>query len=292
MRIDSLIVLLVSLLVSGAALPAQDEGVTLGHSDWSGTRLHFAARFEPPDAGAAKKIDSAVVTGQQDRQHRLILDRSQKRYFGYDLKMEPRGSGTFQLRIEPLNLTAKQLEEIGADSSWTRLGLPKYPLIPEVRVGDSVTIDLLVNPASGQKIVDYISLRRAIDQSVPSDFSLTDAVLEMDSPKVMVNGKPVDGSPFGGDLIGSVLWFYLAGHGEFVISMFPNPKLGFQKAGQVAGKTLTFSDGGVVYRLESNTRIAPGLGIYNVYVRHKAASRPGETFILGSADRPEFVVHE
>lgn len=289
MRIDSLLVLWIA-----AAMPllAQDEGVTLGHSDWAGVNLHFAARFQPPDAQASKRIDGAVVTGQQDRQHRLILDRSQKRYFGYDLKMEPRGSGTFQLRIEPLELTGKQLEEVGADASWTRLGLPRYPVIPEVRVGDSLTIDLLVNPATGQKIVDYISLRRSIDRSVPLDFSQSEAVLEMDSPKVTVNGRQVEGSPFGGDLTGSVLWFYLAGHGEFAISLFANPKLGFQKAGQVADRTLTFSEGGVEYRLESGKRIAPGLGVYNVYVRHKPASRPGETFILGSADRPEFVVHD
>ena len=56
--------------------------------------------------------------------------------------------------------------------------------------------------------------------------------------------------------------------------------------------TITFSDGGVLYRLESKTRIAPGLGEYNIYIHHSATTRPNETFLFGSADRPEYVIHE
>src|SRR5437016_2222205 len=75
MKTDRLLFLFVA---SVALLPAQDEGVTLGHSDWSGVRLHFAAKFEPADLSAEKRIDGAVVTGQGS-QHRLILDRAKKR---------------------------------------------------------------------------------------------------------------------------------------------------------------------------------------------------------------------
>ena len=159
--------------------------------------------------------------------------------------MEPRASSTFLLRIEPLNLTKKQSDGLAVDASWTKLGLSRYPVVPDVRVGDTVTIDLLVNPATGQKIVDYISLKRSIDQSVPQDFTLAEAVLEWNTPTVSINGKLAESSPPGGGTTGSVLWFYLPGRGEYVISLFPNPKLGFRKAGQVSDRTLTFSDGGV-----------------------------------------------
>jgi len=279
------------LWIAAAPLFAQEGHLSLGHEDWEGVRLHFSAMFEPPDPVAGKEIDSMLVVGESGG-HRLIFDRNQKRYFGYDVRMEPRASGTFLLRIEPLNLTKKQSDGLAVDASWTKLGLPRYPVVPDIRVGDTVTIDLLVNPATGQKIVDYISLKRSIDRSVPQDFSLAEVVLEWNNPSISVNGKPVESSPPGGGTTGSALWFYLPGHGEYVISLVPNPKLGFRKAGQVSDRILTFSDGGVMYRLESSSRIAPGLGVYNVYVRHSASSRPNGTFIFGSADRPEYLIHE
>ena len=48
------------------------------------------AHFEPPGPAGGKSIDGAVVTSPAG-QHRLILDRSRKRYFGYDLYMEHPG---------------------------------------------------------------------------------------------------------------------------------------------------------------------------------------------------------
>jgi hypothetical protein len=41
------------------------------------------------------------------------------------------------------------------DAGWTFLGLPKYPAIPNVKQGGTVALDLLVNAATGQKVVDY-----------------------------------------------------------------------------------------------------------------------------------------
>ena len=63
------------------------------------------------------------------------------------------------------------------DPSWTPIALLKYPLVPDVRAGDTVAIDLLENPTTGQKVVDYLVFKRsnataAAERSPLRDLSL------------------------------------------------------------------------------------------------------------------------
>ena len=67
-------------------------------------------------------------------------------------------------------------------------------MIPKVRVGDTVAIDLMVNSATGQKIVDYLTLRHTGTSAPvqPHDFSLADAELSVNEARVSINGKLVE----------------------------------------------------------------------------------------------------
>src|SRR5207245_5951183 len=107
----------------------------------------------------------------------------------------PGDSQVFQISIEPLSLTPGSLAASGIDSSWTRMELPKVNQnAASARVGDTLVIDLLVNPSTGQRIVDRISLRRSgLDGAIaegrtPRDFALTDLQLDFLEPHVFVNG--------------------------------------------------------------------------------------------------------
>ena len=107
--------------------------------------------------------------------------------FAYDLRAEPGADGnTIQIHIEPMKLSRPSLYTV--ESGWTLLELPKYPVIPTVKVGDTVALDLLVNPATGQKIVDYLTVARRADGEA-HDFTLADVEMTLNHPRVMVNGK-------------------------------------------------------------------------------------------------------
>jgi hypothetical protein len=200
------------------------------------------------------------------------------------------------VRIEPLNLSAQELREVQVDPSWAKLSLPNYPVIPEAKPGDTIAIDVLVNPSTGHKIVDSISfLRKTPDPDTPHDFAIAEAALEVTAPKIRINGVLVKGSESsGGGLAGPNLWFYVPGHGRYAMSLLPNQQYGFgrpQKSGQVAGQAMTFIDAGVTYHVESSSRIAPGLGTYNLYVSHNAVWQPGGTeakapFLWGAYSSP------
>jgi hypothetical protein len=246
---------------------------------------------EPPGENPRGPLPGGVIV-YQGRVHHIISDSANKRQFGYDLLVEPSPDGnTVQLRIEPVKPSNPPV--FSALPGWTLLELPKYPVIPKVRVGDTVALDLLVNPATGQKIVDYLTVVRRTEG--PShDFTLADVELTLMEPRVRLNGKLVETTDnFQGGISGTVVWLYLAGHGRFVLSLFPNEKLGFRKNGVTSFNTLTFREGAAEYRVDCNRAIAPGSQRYNLYVVHEPEWRPWRSedlFTVGSADQAELVV--
>ncbi len=180
---------------------------------WKGAEVHFDARLEPASAGSSTLPGGVVVEDQ--RVHRVMTDRSQKKYFGYDLLVEPRNEpGTYSVRIAPLSLTSQALEPLRlAEASWEKLSLPAYPLIPAVHLGESLAIDLLVNPSTGQKVIDYISLRpaaveRAHDTIPARDISLADINLDLDEPHVLVNGTSAAEGRRA--ISGAAVWLYFS----------------------------------------------------------------------------------
>src|SRR5258708_1843117 len=264
------------IALAATALWGQESKLSV---TWDGIEVRFVTRVEPPGENARKELPGLVIT-EADRVHHIITDSAHKRYFGYDLRLEPRGDGnSAQLRIEPFNFSHARADEFPIGPGWTLMAPPKYPVIPTLKTGDTVALDLLVNPATGQKIVDYLTLRRSGFESASSsggahDFSLADVELNLDRPRVRVNGKLAEATAnYQAGVSGAVVWLYVAGHGRFVVSLFPNGKLGFQKNGVTAADTLTFREGSTEYRVQCGSAVAPGSGPYNVYGSHEAAWR-------------------
>lgn len=69
-----------------------------------------------------------------------------------------------------------------------------------------------------------------------------------------------------GGSTGTVVWYSLEGLGTAVLSFSPQSAAGFEKAGQIQGKTLQFQIGSDIYKWDCSEPILPGDGIYNLYV--------------------------
>lgn len=282
-----------------AALCAQEGSLTVSSPVWQGVEVQFISKVEPPDGGVGRLPGG--VAPAADRAYRVIVDAAHKRFFGYNLYLEPlAGAQTVRLRFEPLTLPRLQMESFGIAEGWTQLTLPKYPAV-SARVGETAALDLLVNPASGRKIVDYLTLRRSglgggSAGGAARDLAVADLELKLDSPRVSVNGRLVEATAqFRGGITGNVVWLYLAGHGRFVISLFPPSVPGFDKSGVLGASSLTFRDGDAEYRVDCHTEIAPATGSYNLYVHHDAGWRPRGAdavapFLIGGADKVERLI--
>ncbi len=145
------------IALAATALWGQESKLSV---TWDGIEVRFVTRVEPPGENARKELPGLVIT-EADRVHHIITDSAHKRYFGYDLRLEPRGDGnSAQLRIEPLNLSHARADEFPIGPGWTLMAPPKYPVIPTLKMGGTVALDLLVNPATGQKVVVHSQLSR------------------------------------------------------------------------------------------------------------------------------------
>jgi hypothetical protein len=282
-------------------LGAQHTAVYINSPGWQGAQLGFVTKVEPP--GDDREALQGGVLGNVERPHRVIFDERHRRYFGYDLRLEPLADGkTLQLRIEPLTLSRAQAEENGIGAGWKLLVPAKYPAVPPLRMGETLALDLLVNPATGQKIVDYLTLRRSrfdvVAASVPPrDFKITDVELTLDRPRLFVNGKMVEASSkLDAGVSGGTVWFYLPGRGKFAISLFPVPGL-FWKSGTVAANVMTFRAQSSDYRVECRSPIAPGSELYNIYLHHEETWQPKGVeatmqFFIGGNRQTDFVVRQ
>jgi len=288
------------VLALGFSLPAlAQSGRLMGGSAGRGNVLFsYETRLEPPSPPLAGHIGGGVRGGISGMS-RWMTESSRHVYFGYDLDIEPlQQPNTYRVTFRPLSLSP---EKLGLENppAWTLLPLPGYPAPQTVHGGDIIALDLMTNPATGQKIVDYARIqnpqRPVYTAAGPArDFTAEDAELRLAEPRVTLNGKLLDATgDFGGGVSGALAWFYLADRGRYILSLVPRSHLGFQKAGEVRGTSLVFTLDGDTFRLESAARIAPGYAPYNLYVLHDPAWRPktpGESFLVGSADTAESLI--
>jgi hypothetical protein len=99
-----------------------------------------------------------------------------------------------------------------------------------------------------------------------------------------------------GEITGSAVWIYIPNRGRYILSLAPHPELGFRKAGEVRGTSLSFTLGADTILLNSARTVAPGDSPFNLYVLAESGWRPNYantdvgSFLMGAADRAELLV--
>jgi hypothetical protein len=280
MRISGL---LWTVLLAASAL-AQESGLTVTSPTWGGLIIRFQAKVEP--AGTAPQYLPGSVTPTAGGTQRFIRDAEHKRELGYDLRGKLEGES---LRITLAPLTTQSLVR---QAGWSFMSPPKLPAVPPMRAGDIARVDLLINHATGQKIVEYLTVERAaldparIAKEPPRDFTVDDVELDVNGPRVWVNGKLMESSAnFAGGIRAYTIWFFLPGEGTFVVALAPQAGHEFHKAGMMQGNTMTFRNGASEYRVECSSSIAPGSGIYNVYLHYEAGTHRNTEFSIGGTGK-------
>jgi hypothetical protein len=266
----------------------------------------FYSTFLEPDMPALGSMGGGTIGGEGTI-HRFMSDKRQRVYFGYDVTIENLTEPN-TYRITFSQLTPESLLDILIDggAGWTQLPAPDWggPAIRTIRAGEVLALDLLTNSATGQKIVDYITVkgpsfdpdwRFVYETGTPGDFRPEDAALDLMTPHITVT-TPQGAStiPTGLVMYGPAVWFYLPMHGRFILSLTPRPELGFVKAGEIRGTTLTFNIGNDTFNLVSAGRIAPGQRPFNLYVLHQPDWWPPDGNVSiwagGSAATPEELI--
>jgi hypothetical protein len=291
---------------------------------------HFQLRADPPSPRANVVAGYLPVARSPNQPfgigHRYFYDEDAHTYFGYDVVIQPdQQADTYRVTFYDLGIGPLDFSGLSSDALdptiWKKQALPAMPAPKVIKVSDTLDTGVFVDPATGQKLIDSmsivqmpqrISLSAAVQQmqfpfrnaqlpargAVPTvsgtarEFSVDDAEMRIQQARVIINGTPQD---FGGPTrmaSGSLVWFYLPHHGRYILSLSPRAELGFVKAGEVRGGRITFTVGNDRVQLESPATIAPGDAPYVLYVLHDAEWAPtalgqSESLLLGSVSAGE-----
>jgi hypothetical protein len=250
--------------------------------------------------------------------HRILLDSSRRIYVGYDAVVERlEEPNTYQVTFRRLTMSPEWAKRFLGDnpSLWTMVATPGWglPAPRKIYGGEVLALPLLTNPATRQTVTDYVTVQEPARnvrgfQQVPErrftfapgparDFKIEDAQLFLQAPRLSINGKldPTSTDRFG-DVSGAVVWFYTAGRGRFLLSLAPRPEMGFRKAGEVRGSSLSFVVGSDTFVLNGGDRMAPGQGPFSLYVLHEPGWKPAwrnadmSAFTMGATDRAESLI--
>jgi hypothetical protein len=275
--------------------------------------FHWETRISPASPPLAEGFGT-TTTDSMGVIHRVMLDRSGRTYFGYDVLIDVLPEvNTYKVTFKPLVMTSTLAQGWSMDrwSQWIPLSAPRFPAPQNVRGGEILELTLLTNSGTGQRIVDYLSVQeplRTVPQfsfqpppakrdfsyatGVPRDITASDVELRIRDPRLSVNGKQDPStSARTEEAAGSYIWIYIQDHGRFILSLSPHP--GFSKTGEVRGSSLIFMDGSDKYAISSASRIAPGQAAFNLYVLHQPDWKPTypfadlSAFNMGAEDRIE-----
>ncbi len=310
---------LISVLLSaGLLLPAfgQTGVIAEGTVPGKGFQFYWQSRLEPPSPPMANKPGyGSGVNDKTGNIYRVMIDRTNRIYSGYEVRVEPLAQrNDFRMTFQPLDLSPKVLESIHIDnpSTWTKRDIgaaaarPLYPFRdgPDiVHTLDVIAVDLLVNPETRQKIVDYVVLQEpnhtwsfdwpirrefAYPPGGARDFTVEDAGLKLVAPSLSINGRIEEADPHI-DLSGTTIWVYVQNRGRYLLSLVP--QTGFRKAGEVRGTSLTFASGADRFVIGSVSPIAPGDAPFNLYVMEQPGWKPPNAsgpprVMFGAADAP------
>ncbi len=283
-----------------------------------GFSIVFESKITPkPSENAEQRIRTINVLSSisgVNIVHRIFSDRENKVHFGYDLEIKKNEkTGKFVVTFKALSVNL-----FVSDSEAKKL--PKYPEPLEISEGDAISIDLLENPKTKAKIVDFIKVvltdpnspkdtaSRVIipdifssqvitrivtsKDSTPKDLAIDEIKMQTFGTNLSVNGKRIFEKK--SVAIGSNIYFYLKGKGRFILSPFPRAGFDFQKTGVIDDNKISFTMNGDNYEISSATPIMCFGGKWNLWVLYEPNYRPKneETMEEFGADKIENLVNQ
>jgi GWxTD domain-containing protein len=241
-------------------------------------------------------MTSAEAYFESNTIRRVFIDNGGSMYFGYALVVEPLAApGKFRVSVRPLS--PEDEAELRARKAFqTRTIHPNYnaegfarSAAPQViSDGDTFALDVLVNPKTGDKVTDFITvstdelqLRETSTHEVaPRDFTLEDVEMKMINYQLYIGGELVAGGKRSGATAGPVIWFHLSGRGRFIFSLKPQPGYDFQRLGTIERNKIKFTLNDERYEWVSDVPVVGAGGPWNLYVLHDPNYVP-DAFFLG-----------
>lgn len=237
--------------------------------------------------------------GSQDLVNRVVVDRANNIVFAYNLEASRGGRpDTVMIRIEPISAATEAVmlknSKAPGRPRFSGAHLPTVAGVrefPAVKIGETVTLDILYNPTSGEKIFDV--LRPIMTAPSPISVSVAPAreTISLKDIAMRVNGHAMS-SP-ASFIIGSVVRIDIPRLGTYVVAAYDphetSPNYGFAAIAQADGKTLSWAKGNDRVEITSSTKVLTRSGKGVLWVYHDPHYQP-DVVGLQSADTVEWLL--
>jgi hypothetical protein len=215
--------------------------------------------------------------GSQDLVNRVVLDRGNNILFAYNLEAS-RGTSpnTVRVRIAPLSPATEAL--ILKNKDRRRFAGSHLPTVAAVRdfadvkIGQAVTLDILYNPSTGEKVFDVLRPIPATRPGMSVTAVPSAETVSLKDVTIRINGHSVSCPP--SFAIGSAVRVDIPGHGTYVVAAYDPHQAGFTATAHAVGKTLFWGAGVDRVELTSMTNILTGPDKGTLWIFHDPHSRP------------------
>lgn len=261
--------LTIGVLAVACLAAAQPRGIW-DRSVWfdDGTVLEFYTQSTGPTASVS--TNGSIVLSALSGLHRVVLDKDDNLLFVYGVEARRDAlPQTFFVRIKPVD---RGLEVEGA-SMPKLFGKTPHPFptvaavreFPGVRLGDAIVLDILQNPATGEKIFDVIS---PVETAAARAAAGSD-LFNVANARVVVNGQSMNVTG-GTAAAGAGLAIRLPAKGSYYLSTEPSAKYSFRPAGKVEHDRLTIELGGDRIELAGQGNLLKNSAFRTIWVYKEA----------------------
>lgn len=238
-----------------------------------------------------------------DAVNRVVVDRANNVLFVYNVEAA-RGASpdTVRIRIEPISAATEtgMLKYYGAAAGRPRFTGAHFPTIAgvhefsAVKIGEAVTLDILSNPSTGEKIFDV--LRPVRIATAAGGMSVSPApgrepVISLNHIALRVNGRAVPAP--SSSIVGTAVRIDLPRVGTYVVATYDpreaSPAHRFSGIAHADGKTLAWVMGRDRVEITSSTNVLVPSGNEMLWVYHDPHYQP-DVVGLQAADTVEWLL--
>jgi hypothetical protein len=271
------------LALAGGTLSAQSADRVLAYFfDGTAVEIHSEATGSTP-LSSLGSIGIGPGVGKQDLVNRVVVDRDNNVLFAYNLEAA-RGASpdVVAIRIEPLSpATETGMLARRSDSRFPKVSGAHIPTVAAVRefaavkIGEVVTLDILFNPSTGEKIYDVL---RPTTGGEPGQMGVTTRQsrdeISLKEIAVKLNNRVVQAPASW--MIGAAVRIDIPGHGAYVVAVHePHvpPIYAFKAIAHADGKILSWMMDGDYVEIASSSNVLTQAANGVLWLYHDARYR-------------------
>jgi hypothetical protein len=248
------------------------------------------------DIGGEMGIGPGV--GHKDLVNRIVTDSAHNILFVYNLEASHGASpNTVMIRIEPISAASEEYmlkRAATAGQTFPSGHLPTVAGVREfaaVKMGEAVTLDILYNPSTGEKIFDVLRPFLGATSHLTVSSAPASETISLKDVAVRVNGRAI--SAPASWMIGAAVRIDIPGYGAYVVAAYDphgtSPNAVFSAVAQADGKSLSWTMGKDRVEISSSTNVLTRPGKGALWVSHDPHYQP-DVVGLQAADTVEWLL--